>query len=289
LSNHEQDNESAPFHEEGGAVIFDRPKSQEEIARQRREDEQHEFARAQVGTNKKLAWFTGLLVIGTFCGTAIGIWQATISQKASNAAKSAASTADATLKELQKNEASSGQQFQTQLGKLDESTKQSSRLADATEKANANVLEADRPWMSAWVQVADFEAGKKPVYTFTFVNTGKRPAKTTLTANRENSYLGFPSDPDKQYIFDTAPSTNFVVPGQPVISTLTADKELTQQELDFYAAQSRVEFFAFAKVEYTDVRTNAKYWTHVCLRYLPKFRSLGNEGFRNCAEYSDAK
>lgn len=289
MSDQDHDDGSAPFHEEGGALIFDKPKSEHEIARQRREDEQHEFARAQVGTNRKLAWFTGLLVLGTFFGTGIGMWQATISQRAANAAKSAADTADATLRELQKNEASSNQQFQTQLGKLDESTRQSSRLADANEKANANALEADRPWMEAYMQVSDFEAGKKPTFIWTFTNTGKRPAKVTLTANRENTYRGFPSDPDKSYVFDTAPSTNFVVPGQPVISEITPDTELTQEQLDLYASQPTIDYFAFAKIEYTDVKTNAKYWTHVCLRYFPEFKSLGNEGFRNCAEYNDAK
>lgn len=78
MSNQEQDSGSAPFHEEGGAVIFDKPNSQEEIARRRREDEQHEFARSQVKTNKRLAWFTGALTLATFCTIGVGIWQACI-------------------------------------------------------------------------------------------------------------------------------------------------------------------------------------------------------------------
>jgi hypothetical protein len=78
LSNQEQDNEAPPFHHEGGAGIFDKPKSQEEVARQRREDEQHEFARSQVKTNKRLAWFTAALVFASFCTIAVGIWQASI-------------------------------------------------------------------------------------------------------------------------------------------------------------------------------------------------------------------
>jgi hypothetical protein len=93
LTDQEQNDESRPFHQEGSAVVFEKPKSQEETARQRREDEQHEFARSQVKTNHRLAVFTGLLVLGTFCGTLIGIWQAIISQTAAGAAKDAAITA----------------------------------------------------------------------------------------------------------------------------------------------------------------------------------------------------
>jgi hypothetical protein len=90
LSDQEQDNESHSFHLEGGHAVFEKPKSQEEIARDRRESEQHKFAREQVKTNRKMTFFTGLLVLATGFGSGIGIWQATISQTAANAARDAA-------------------------------------------------------------------------------------------------------------------------------------------------------------------------------------------------------
>lgn len=93
MSDNEQDSADRPFHREGQAVVFDKPRSEEEIARETRDREQHEFARAQVKTNRRLAWFTGALVLATFCTIAIGVWQAEISQKAANAAKSAADAA----------------------------------------------------------------------------------------------------------------------------------------------------------------------------------------------------
>lgn len=93
LTDHEHADAPRPFHTEGSAVVFDKPKSEEEKTRQRREDEQHEFARAQVRTNKRLAWFTGLLVLGTFVGSGITIWQATIAQTSATAAKKASETA----------------------------------------------------------------------------------------------------------------------------------------------------------------------------------------------------
>lgn len=65
-------------HKEGEAIVFDRPVEQEQAARQRRENEQHEFARSQVNTNKWLARFTFALVIATFCTIGVGIWGASI-------------------------------------------------------------------------------------------------------------------------------------------------------------------------------------------------------------------
>jgi len=93
LSDQEQDSGSHPFHREPSGIIFDPPKNSDEEARQRREWEQHEFARSQVKTNNRLAWFTGALVVATVCTIGIGIWQAVISRNAAGAAIDAASTA----------------------------------------------------------------------------------------------------------------------------------------------------------------------------------------------------
>jgi hypothetical protein len=109
LADQEQDSVTHSFHEEGGAIVFDKPPSAVEAARQRRENEQHEFAREQVKTNRRLAGFTRALVVATFCTIGVGIWQGSISQKAANAAGSAAATASDTLKETQANEKNSAQ------------------------------------------------------------------------------------------------------------------------------------------------------------------------------------
>jgi len=96
LADDEQEHEQRPLDVEGAGVI-EEPPSATEAARQTRENEQHEFARDQVTTNKRLAWFTGLLVVGTFIGTGISIWQATIAQTAANAARDAVKVARDTL------------------------------------------------------------------------------------------------------------------------------------------------------------------------------------------------
>src|SRR5215469_2880824 len=180
----QRNNGTPAFHEESGAVVFEAPKPQEEVARQRRVDEQHEFARRQVTTNIWMVVFTGALVLATACTIGVGIWQASLSKESADAAKvsadaakSAAQTASDTLNELKDNEASSTSQFKEQLGRLDASIKQAQRMANATEQANANAIAADRPWIAGRIEVTDFDVDKKGHVTCTLENTGKRPAR----------------------------------------------------------------------------------------------------------------
>jgi hypothetical protein len=162
------------------------------------------------------------------------------------------------------------------------------RLSRDSEIANNNFLEADRPWMAAFVSVTNFDIGKKPTFAITFANTGKRPARVDLTATRENWYAQFPSRPDQEYIYDTTPSTSFIVPGQSSASISALPEPLSQPEIAA-AIAGHITYFVFGKVEYRDTRTNQSYWTHVCLRYMPNMKSDTDNGFRNCAQYNDAK
>jgi len=174
------------------------------------------------------------------------------------------------------------------VGKLNLQATAANRLSKDTESANNNILEADRPWMGASISVANFDVGKKTTFTTYFTNSGKRPARVDLTAMRENLYPRFPADPDREYIFDTTPSTNIVVPGQPVISIQSLTDPLTQMQMSLLTS-GQLTYFIFGKIEYRDIRTNESYWTHVCLRYMPKMKTDTDNGFRNCAKYNDAK
>jgi hypothetical protein len=49
-----------------------------------------------------LAWFTGALVLATFCTIGVGIWQAVISQEAANSARDAVSVASRTLADTER-------------------------------------------------------------------------------------------------------------------------------------------------------------------------------------------
>ena len=90
-----------PFHLESGAVVFDKPKTQEERAREKGDEKEDEYKRDQVRTNRRLTLLNLFLVIGTLASSCIGIWQAVSSQKSAQAAKTASDTAAAVLGEMQ--------------------------------------------------------------------------------------------------------------------------------------------------------------------------------------------
>ena len=61
MSEHKQNSDDRPLHLEAGGIVIDKPKSEEQIARETREREDHEFKRDQVKTNrhgKNLDFFT---------------------------------------------------------------------------------------------------------------------------------------------------------------------------------------------------------------------------------------
>jgi hypothetical protein len=161
-------------------------------------------------------------------------------------------------------------------------------LALAANTANLNTLEADRPWMGAYFTTDGFAAGKTPTYTINFVNSGKRPARVTLTQT-----LATLSDLKSNPIYlayDTTPSTSFIVPGQTVTASWRGNSQSDpiSDELMKALDSSSIPFRIYAKIEYTDVRTHAQYWTHVCWRYTPSHTAT-TAGFSNCTEYNDAR
>jgi hypothetical protein len=171
---------------------------------------------------------------------------------------------------------------------LDASIGQATRLADATERANQNVLQADRPWIGGNIHVSNFEAGKKPIFTFQFVNSGRRPAEVYKTNMRTGAYAAFPENPEDEFAgIATEASTNIVIPGQDYTTILTPQTELSERGKDALDSGVLV-FYAFARVRYRDVRSHADYWTHICMRYYPIYKTETDPGFRNCARYNDA-
>jgi hypothetical protein len=180
-----------------------------------------------------------------------------------------------------------GDYAQQQVGKLDASIQQASRLATDTETANANVLSADRPWMGAAVVINKFAVNEKVSITFEFTNSGHRPARVEISKVRFNAYTGFPQDPEKEYIIDAVPSTTILVPGQPMFAPNTSDGLLAPQIMSFLESR-QLTYYAFGEVVYRDIRTNEEHWTHICIYYIPKAKTDSDPGFRNCPTYNDA-
>jgi hypothetical protein len=169
--------------------------------------------------------------------------------------------------------------------RLEESVKEAHRLALAAEAANASSKDSERPWMGAYASVQDFEVGKSPVASFTLVNTGRRPANITLAEARTKNYPRFPKDPDFEISAEEPHSTVLAVPGQAVTSTLTIS-QLTKQQMDALTS-GQEHLYLYMRVEYSDVLTHARHWTHLFWRYHPNLKT-SNNGFANCLDYNEA-
>jgi hypothetical protein len=194
--------ERRAFHKEGEAVVFETPKTEEETAREDRANEQHEFARAQVETNKQMVRLTGALVIATFLTISVGIWQAVISREAANAARDAAQTASNTLGEMQRGQGAQdthtlAQQAVTQATQTTNLANDTHDLADqARNQANKTGVIASETKR----QLDDFESSERAVLQVTVeLDPDKRRISASVknvgkTAATNISYPGGPRE-----------------------------------------------------------------------------------------------
>jgi len=255
-------------------------------------------AKAEQQSTKKLAddvhWIThatfwsqiGLGIIGII---ALVIYHGQLEEmrKSTDAATQASQTAKDTLAAMQAGQVSSDVQFGTQLQKLDASIKQADRLASATEKANANAVGADRPWIGGVPVISQFEVGKNITLGFMFTNNGKRPAFVESTKVRFDIYPSFPTVPEYTNPHNEKFSTNFVVPGASFGTIESGDTPLEQPIMD--ALQKGIlTYYLFSEVRYRDALTNDEHITHMCLLFIPRNKSATDQGWRNCPEYNDA-
>jgi hypothetical protein len=245
--------------------------------------------------DKVMIWLTAVIAFGTLVSAvAIGLqWREMVGGGKQTDQIITAANADAATNFTRSAEGintgihDAVEKLNLQANNLNDNVKQAARLALATEIANRNAVDGDRPWMGGYITVSNFAVGSEPSFTIVFTNSGKRPARLILVANRENGYASFPVDPDHAYIFEDTPSTSIVVPGQGSLSPVLFGSPLTKQQMDELDSGKSI-FFAFAKVEYQDIRTGAKYWTHLCMRYIPRMKTDTDNGFRSCTQYNDA-
>jgi len=260
LSNHEHDNESHPYHREGDALVLDKPSDPKETARQRREDEQHEFARSQVKTNRTLAWFTGALVLATFCTIGVGVWQAVISRTAAYAARDAVGVASRTLAETVR-------------------SNQSQELANKASAQTAidNFQRDQRPWvlikyMQIWVtkqdvgstfggQIVLTNSGRSPAFDLRVSNAGIQTSPMKLDidewarANRK-SLLRARATP----LAIMAPTDPYIIPYE----EQNISKDMADQ---IHSGKLRV--YVFGDVRYFD-SFGHEHFTQFCGVYDPK-------------------
>lgn len=171
-----------------------------------------------------------------------------------------------------------------QAQELDASVRQATRLAKATETANGNALNADRPWMGVGLSVDTFEVGKTPKATIAFVNSGKRPGKVILTQYRWTMYHEFPKDVTYPPS-GTETSTNIVLPNTHADVSFALDS-VTDQMMQLIKAGAET-IYIHANIEYQDPVTGRLHSTHACWQYIYFDKGISS-AFYNCHEYNEA-
>ena len=243
--------------------------------------------------NKALVLSGAIVALGTVLSTAAIICQVEIAKENNKSTSQqisqliqAANTQGAAANNFANSASNINSGVGSAVEKLNLQARAIGQLSRDVEAGNKNMMEADRPWMGAVASVANFDVGKKTTFAVTFLNSGRRPARVSFTGTHAQSYPRFPSDPDKEYVFDTTPSTNIAVPGQNILSASVSRTELSEAEMN--AVTSGVlTYFLFGKIEYWDAKTNVGYWTHVCIRYMPTMKNETDNGWRNCTDYNE--
>jgi hypothetical protein len=154
-------------------------------------------------------------------------------------------------------------------------------LAD---RANKIAIGAERPWVGMSIAIQDWEIGKNPKAVVVFTNSGRRPAKATLVQFDKGNFKIFPQNPPYHKYSTDVMSLALILPNSFATNTQPLDP-LTQERMNALGSRES-SFFVYANIEYEDVLTQTKHWTHGCWQYLPGFQNISN-GFVNCASYND--
>jgi hypothetical protein len=154
-------------------------------------------------------------------------------------------------------------------------------LAD---RANKTAINAERPWVGISIAIQDWDVGKNPRAVVLFTNSGRRPAKATLVQFDKWNFKTFPQNPPYHSYSTDVKSLALILPNSSVTNSQTLDP-LTQERIITLGLRKST-FFVYANIEYQDVLTQSRHWSHACWQYLPGFQNLSS-GFVNCDSYND--
>ena len=163
--------------QDGEAYLL--PSRVEEIEHEQAEAKKRDedYKDRQLVFERKLVWFTGCLVLVGLIGAGIAIWQSVIAQRAADAARSAADTANAGLDETRR-----------AAGAAIAATNAAERANELSERILNQNLERARLERRAWVGIssvryrAPLAAGERFQVSWRYTNTGSTPAlKVRLT------------------------------------------------------------------------------------------------------------
>ena len=151
-------------------------------------------------------------------------------------------------------------------------------------RANRTAINSERPWIGATLGTKDWEIPKVPIAVIYFINSGHRPAKVTRVCFDKGDYQVFPDSPPCHAHKTDIASTVLIVPNGTVTNT-QPEEQFTQARSDYLGLRQKT-FYIYASIDYEDVLTHAKHWTHACWQYFPGFHNEGN-GFVNCSVYNE--
>lgn len=160
------------------------------------------------------------------------------------------------------------------------------RTNGLTQQALENTRDSDRPWIGVGLVVDSFEVDKAPNVTIAFQNSGRRPAKVTLTQYRWVIYGFFPANPEYP-VSNPTNSKNIILPNAQSTVTFTMDK-ITEQEMAIFKMGSPATLYIHTNIQYEDPVTHAEHWTHACWQYI-YFEKGIHSGFYNCGVYNEAQ
>ena len=167
---------------------------------------------------------------------------------------------------------------------MEASVKEETRLATATEAANANAFNADRPWIGMTINVGNFVKDGHPTIEYITTNSGRRPA---LILKAETGYMEatrLPIIPPYGNI--SFQSRSIELPGERTIHRNVLNEGLlTEEQLRRLDAGAH-HFFAYGSVQYEDIASHKVHWTHACVVYAPKTTNSSAE-FYNCTNYNE--
>ncbi|HKI27166.1 MAG TPA: hypothetical protein VKA07_12620 [Candidatus Sulfotelmatobacter sp.] len=145
--------------------------------------------------------------------------------------------------------------------------------------------EGDRPWVGIETFTTNgIQEGQKFVFTMLILNRGRRPAKVAVKGPKMQDYDKFPKNPtyEKQ-----TTSIGLILPDGHLKVSLPLT--VIQPGLHETLKNSGHTLYIHTAIEYEDVTTHERHWTHWCVQYSPEsYLTRPEDTFNQCLTYNDA-
>jgi hypothetical protein len=270
MSNDDAERKNEVFHLEGGIPVFNSRLSEIERKQKEAETRDDQYKQDQLRINKRLMWFTGLLVLCTAIGSVISGYQASVSKLAASAAQTSANAA---------------------IDNAAAAKKQAEASADNAVATKASVTQAisnfhldQRAWVAAVKTIGVPEVNKPFEITIQARNTGKTFAKRFTMVTVTEPVIGN-KQPDfrKEIPFKkNVASVSLLAPNGDYLSTVspTSGQSLSQASMDDIKS-GKFKIFVYGTITYDDV-FNCPHWTKFCVHLQSDLK------YESCDRHNDA-